>query len=298
MVTVTFLDDPARFLEQAGPTLAAHPASATVVATVAERLARPGAARSAPFCWFAVVEPDRPGEEPGLAIRTHPAAPHPPYVLPMPEASAVALADALVDRGEPVGAVNGSRPAADVLAARIVERRGGTVEVGVHMRLFELGALVPPRTVPGRLRAVRPEEDELALAWLRRFFADADEQAGRTPGDGHTAVESFTLADVERKRDDGTLWFWVDDEDRPVHLTGANPPAFGVARVGPVFTPVEERGRGWASAAVAEVSALLRDAGHRVILFADQANAVSNGIYLALGYEAVEDTVELAILPA
>ncbi|MEQ6901264.1 GNAT family N-acetyltransferase [Nocardioides sp. YIM 152588] len=295
MATVTLLDDPARFLECAGPTLSAHPATATVVATIADRLARGASARPEPFCWFAVVDPGRPGEEPGLAMRTHPGPPHPPYLLAMPEESAVALADALVDRGEPVAAANGARPAVDAFAARVAERTGAEVRVRVHMRLFELGTLRPPRRVPGRLRPVRPEEDGLALDWLRRFHVDADEQGGRGPGDGH-AAESVTPADVARKRADGTLWFWVDDADRPVHLTGANPPAFGVARVGPVYTPSEERGRGWASAAVAEVSALLRDAGNRVILFTDQANPVSNGIYVALGYEAVEDSVELSIV--
>jgi predicted GNAT family acetyltransferase len=68
-----------------------------------------------------------------------------------------------------------------------------------------------------------------------------------------------------------------------------------VSRVGPVFTPKEERGRGWASNAVAEVSRLLRDRGLRVTLFTDQANPTSNKIYVALGYEAVADTVELRI---
>jgi predicted GNAT family acetyltransferase len=80
-----------------------------------------------------------------------------------------------------------------------------------------------------------------------------------------------------------------------VHLTGANPPAYGVARIGPVFTPKEERGRGWASAAVAAVSALLRSRGHRVTLFTDLDNPTSNAIYLALGYQAVVDTAELRL---
>ena len=68
-----------------------------------------------------------------------------------------------------------------------------------------------------------------------------------------------------------------------------------MARIGPVYTPKEERGRGWASAAVAEVSSPLRSRGHRVTLFTDQDNPTSNAIYLALGYEAVVDTAELRL---
>ena len=69
-----------------------------------------------------------------------------------------------------------------------------------------------------------------------------------------------------------------------MHLTGANPPSFGVARVGPVYTPPEQRRKGYASAAVAEVSQRFLDAGARVCLYTDQANPTSNGIYQALGY--------------
>lgn len=290
---VIFFDDPAAFLAAASDVLAADPVQATVVATIAQRMAaRPGSGGAAPYAWFATVG----GADgiAGVAMRTAPFAPYPLYVLSMPDGAATALADALLDRGEEVGGVNGSRPAADVLMARIAERTGGSVEVGMHTRLFELGRLVAPEPPPGRLRRVRPEEAELALAWTRQFLLDADEQGGRAPGTGHDP-ESFTLDDVHRKIDEGTYWFWVDHADTPFHLTGANPPAFGVARVGPVFTPREHRGRGYGGAAVAAVSALLRDLGHRVILFTDQANPVSNELYQRLGYRAVVDTIELRL---
>ena len=82
-----------------------------------------------------------------------------------------------------------------------------------------------------------------------------------------------------------------------MHLTGANPPSFGVARIGPVYTPPAQRRKGYAGAAVAAVSALLRDAGARVCLFTDQANPTSNGVYVALGYRPVVDMVNLRIAP-
>ncbi len=71
-----------------------------------------------------------------------------------------------------------------------------------------------------------------------------------------------------------------------MHLTGVNPPSYGVARVGPVYTPKSHRGRGYASAAVAEVSQRILDEGGRACLFTDQANPTSNKIYEALGYRA------------
>lgn len=289
---VEFYDDPARFLDRAGDTLAAEPVVSTVIATIAGRMAKGSSFGStAPYSWFAVVTDAF--EIVGLAMRTAPFPPYPPYLLAMPDAAAVALADALVDRGEAVGGSNGAFPAARVLADRIAERAGGEVAVSMHMRLFELGTLVDPAPTPGRLRPAYDDEAPLVLEWFRQFHADADEQAGH---EGHAdRADGTTLDDIRERVRGGRVWMWVDDADAPLHLTAANPPAYGVARIGPVFTPKEHRGRGYASAGVAEVSRQLRAEGSRVTLFTDQANPTSNGIYVALGFEPVVDMVELSI---
>src|SRR5436190_14801673 len=104
---VTFDDDPARFLERAGDRRAADPVVSTVVATVAARMTEPNSTGPLmPYSWFAVVT-DPAGEIAGIAMRTAPFPPYPPYLLAMPDAAAVALADALADRGEEVAGVNG-----------------------------------------------------------------------------------------------------------------------------------------------------------------------------------------------
>lgn len=291
--SITFEDDAARFLERAGDRLAAEPVVSTVIATVAARMTQAAPSTPlAPYCWFAVVT-DPAGKIAGVAMRTAPFPPYPPYLLAMPDAAAVALADALVERGEKVGGVNGALPATRVVAERIAERAGGEVEVHMHTRLFELGTLVEPGPTRGRLRPAYDDEAPLALEWFHQFHVDADEQAGHAGRADRS--EATTLDDVRGRIRQGRIWMWVDDGDTPRHLTGANPPAYGVARIGPVFTPKEHRGRGYASAAVAEVSRLLRAEGSRVTLFTDQANPTSNRIYTALGFEPVVDMVELTI---
>jgi predicted GNAT family acetyltransferase len=68
-----------------------------------------------------------------------------------------------------------------------------------------------------------------------------------------------------------------------------------MVRVGPVYTPPELRGHGYASAATAEVSRAALVAGaEEVLLYTDLANPVSNTIYHRLGYEQVEDRVVLS----
>lgn len=291
---VWFTDDGAQLLARAGEHLAQDPVTSTIVSTNARRVAEQGMPDGVPDGWFAVVH-DCGGEIAGVAMRTAPFEPYPPYVLAMPDAAAQALAHAVLARDGEVGGVGGSRPAADVFAAAVASATGGSVEVHLHHRLFQLTTLAEPRVVPGRLRVVRREEAELALQWLRQFFLDADEQAGREPGHLKEGA-GFELAEVHRRIDAGLLWFWADEQDRPVHLVGANPPAFGTVRIGPVYTPAGERGRGWAAAAVAEVSRRALARGDRPVLFTDQANPTSNALYETLGYEPVVDTVQLDVV--
>jgi len=288
------VSDPAEFLAAVGDHLAADPVLGTVVATVATREAGESARGAASPTdrphWYAVA---RDGEAVvGVAMRTAPFEPHPLFVMPMPEPAARGLADLLHARGERVEGVNGALPAARVLADETARLTGGSVRVVMHTRLFELGELTPPPAPPGILRPVTEDEAGLALGWFRAFHADADEQAGRRAGDGHGET-SFDLDDVLVRVRGERLWFW--DDGGPVHLTGCNVPAYGVVRVGPVYTPKQHRGRGYAAAAVAEVSRRIVDGGDRACLFTDQANPTSNRLYEALGYRRVVDMANLRV---
>src|SRR5580693_8947600 len=156
-----------------------------------------------------------------------------------------------------------------------------------HTRLHELGELVWPAPVPGGLQAATEDDVELLMEWFGAFMGDADEQAGRPRG--ASAHEAPDRAEMLRRLRTGRLWFWITEAGERVHLTNASPPSFGVARVGPVYTPPAQRGRGWASNAVAEISRRIQAEGARVCLFTDQANPTSNKIYAALGYQPVAD---------
>jgi FR47-like protein len=293
-VDLDFFADPGAFLELAGPRLGESPVESTVVATIADRAAREVAAGIAqpPHDWYLVARDA--SDVVGLAMRTAHFEPRPPYLLPMPDEAAQQLARELHDRGEEVPAVNGALPAARVFADETARLSGRGSRIHIHTRLFELLELAPPsRSVPGRLRPATSDDLELTKEWYAAFMRDADEQAGREPGS--SGDESPDDDAMLQRIVGGRVWLWVDADDRPVHVTGTNAPSFGVARIGPVYTPCEERGRGWASAAVAEVSRRMLDEGARPCLFTDQANPTSNGIYIALGYRPVVDTVHMLI---
>jgi predicted GNAT family acetyltransferase len=290
---LAFTEDPAEFLEVAGEHLAADPVLNTVLATVTTRSAAEDAAGKPPPAhprwWVSIHDGERVV---GVAMRTAPFVPHPLYVLPMPDAAGRAVAEALVGRGEQVTGVNGALPAAQVIAEALAVSSGGATEVKEHTRLHVLGDLVEPASPPGRLRVATTEDADLCLAWFQGFLSAAAEQAGRP----HTSWEEHVDAElVDGKIARQEVWLWEDGTGEVVHLTSHNPPSFGVARIGPVFTPKEQRGRGYASAGVAGVSRLLLDQGAQVCLFTDQANPTSNKIYAALGYEPVVDMANLAV---
>ena len=289
-----FYDDPAEFLDVAGAHLAEQPVLSTVMAGVASRI-RDQLASGVPWpdgvpCWFAAFV-DR-ATVVATAMRTAPFGEYPAYLLPMSDDAAVLLARTLLDRDEPVLGANGALPAVQVFCEEMARATGKRATVGQHTRLFELGQLKEPRETPGRLRPARLEEQDLVTSWYDAFMADADEQAGRAPGS--SPHESPTPDEMRHRIETGQIFVWEVD-GVPLHVTAATLPAFGVSRVGPVYTPGEHRGQGYASRAVHEVSRLLVERGVRACLFTDQANPTSNKIYEALGYERLVDMANLRV---
>ncbi|MCD4535871.1 GNAT family N-acetyltransferase [Nocardioides sp. cx-169] len=286
--------DPAAFLRDAGALLAADPVVATVASTVSHRIAdadRRGEPRGDyPHWWLAVREC---GDVVGVAMRTAPFEPYPLYVLPMPQEAARELARVLHARGEQVLAVNGALPAAQQVAEETARLVGGTAQVHERMRLWEATEVVTPPQPAGRLRAARAEDTDLATRWWNAFATDAAEQAGRS---AESATGEYLEArEMARRVEEGLVWLWEDESGRVVHLTAHNPPTYGVARVGPVYTPRDARGHGYASAAVAAVTQRLLDTGAQACLFTDLDNSTSNKIYEAVGYRPVVDMVNLRI---
>jgi len=292
-----FFDEPREFLRVTGDYLARQPVVSTVVATVAERIVRERTA-GIPWpvgvpCWFVAVLQD--GDVLGAAMRTAPFGAYPLFLLPMPEDAARELAHVVLERSEQVSAANGALPAVQLFCDEVAARRGGLAEVALHMRLFELDRLVEPPPVEGRLRRAQSDEEALVMRWYDAFMVDADEQAGRPAGtSAHEAPEAGV---VRRNIQEGRILVWEDISGKPVSVVGASQPAYGVSRVGPVYTPPKNRGKGFASAAVAEVSRRILAQGARACLFTDQANPTSNKIYQRLGYRAVVDMAQMVVSP-
>ncbi len=177
-----------------------------------------------------------------------------------------------------VPTVHGPSSAAARFAAIWCELTDAPYSVGMEQRAFELREVIQPRDSPGYLRAATMADYDLAIQWFRAFGREAIEDED----------EAQLHKAVTQKMTDGYLFFWEDEE--PVSMAGlTRPTARGIA-IGPVYTPPDQRGRGYASSAVARLSQDMLDAGKEFCaLFTDLANPTSNSIYQKIGYRAVGD---------
>ncbi len=157
-------------------------------------------------------------------------------------------------------------------------RSGQRHSLRFHLRHYELHRPPPPPRARGRMRVPEPRERELLLAWQLAFV----EEARLADDSGHTQRV------FARRLEQGTIRVW--DDDGIVALAGYGDGGTDVARIAPVFTPPEHRGRSYASALVSELSRELFAMGKRALfLTADASNPTSNGIYRRIGFVSAAD---------
>ncbi|WP_035846877.1 GNAT family N-acetyltransferase [Kitasatospora azatica] len=278
-MTWTLTDSLDEFRAHAGDYLAAHPAENTVLLTIVSNLAGGGTAGGDPsrrprFGWW------RASEDAPVAGAWAQTPPFPLRLGRMPVEAARELLDALTEHRELAG-VSGGVVEARAFAEAWAERTGGTVEIHEEQRLYRLGELTPPATA-GRLRPARPADRELLIDWFGDFFA----VVGVQPHD----VESIVAHRAAR----GDLHIWEDEAGRAVSFAGLSQVTAGMTRIGPVYTPPELRGNGYASAVTAAISAVGCERGaSEVLLFTDLANPTSNSIYQKIGFRPLGDSVIL-----
>jgi uncharacterized protein len=181
----------------------------------------------------------------------------------------------------------GNVPHVHHAAERWAERAGVRTEVAQRQGVYALTEVLDvPGAGGGARRAVEADRG-LLLDWLVAFVEEATLGPSRDPGH----VER--MLDARIGADDAGYWLW-EEGGRPVSLAGYMGPTPGGIRVGPVYTPLEQRRRGYATALVAELSRWLLGRGHRAcFLYTDLANPTSNAIYGKIGYRRVCDSAEI-----
>ena len=235
-----------------------------------------------PIYWATVEEDTRDGDlgVVGCVFRT---PPHQVGVTELPDAVIEPLVASLRESYLSLSGVGGPERTASALASAWTARFGGRWLVAQRQRLHSLSAVrFPSKPAPGMLRPALPPDAPVARAWMAGFI--------RETGARYIGTDTAARLIEERR-----LHLWVDGEPRcMVGAVRDTPNTTGVAAV---YTPPPFRNRGYASVAVATLSRQLLDAGRRsCFLYTDLANPVSNSVYRRIGYEPVDDVVDLVIL--
>ena len=262
-----FTEDVATYADRAWGLLAASPVEHTVALTVIESVRAGHRWSDDPmlFGWY-----DDGAEVRGAVSLT------PPYELllaAVPHDLVAKLVAALRARGVDLPGANGAVPVVDRFAAAWTSGTNRRGVPGLHLRLYRLGALDHPPSPPGRARPANSGDLELAVQWMREFEAEA--------GIRSSSSQSIVRTRIAARR----LWLWEDAE--PVSLAACTPPAAGVARIAPVYTPPDRRRRGYGAAVTAACAEDAVSRGEQVVLFTDLANPTSNSIYQQIGFRPV-----------
>ena len=158
------------------------------------------------------------------------------------------------------------------------------------MCIYQLTAVRPVVGVPGSLRRATLADRELLTRWVAAFYTETGTEPHSDAAAAEQAVTRWLSSEGR------VLYLWEDGE--AVSMAGFGGRTPNGVRVGPVYTPPERRGRGYASALVAAASQMQLDSGRRYcFLFTDLANPTSNHIYQQIGYTPVCDVSEYDFAP-
>jgi len=215
---------------------------------------------------FWIVEHD--GEVRAAALRT------PPHKLVLSYTTDLDAAAALRDAIDDCPGVTGLLPAVEVfMPASLVTSQG----------VYALERVEEVPQPEGAARVATVDDRETVLRWLHEFHAEV----------GSSIPTNERVLDLRLAGNGRGLLLW-EAGGRPVSLAGWGGNTPNGIRIGPVYTPPHLRGRGYATALVAELSQRMLDGGRRFcFLYTDLANPTSNAVYERIGYVRIAESCEL-----
>jgi predicted GNAT family acetyltransferase len=265
------------FLGHAGDFLGAREAEHNLILGIGSRLVREPLLYGEPP-YFAVAE--EAGRIVAVTMRT------PPHNLILSEVDDEAAIGPLLESArsafDSLPGVVGPKGPVEKFARAWQAETGAEARLEIAQRAFRADHVDAPDGVPGRMRDYGPRDRAVAVGWMDAFVAEA------LPDDAPNPESSEDLVDRRHEDPDAGLVLW--DDDGAVSIAGYGGRTPNGIRIGPVYTPPELRGRGYASALTAALTQRLLDGGLKLcFLFTDLANPTSNSIYQRIGYEAVSD---------
>jgi hypothetical protein len=207
----------------------------------------------------------------------------PPYRLgltALPKAAVPALVASIGVAFRTLSGVAGPEPATSAFAAAWAALRDSVWFVQSRQHMLAHKVIVPTRkSPPGALRIATDTERTLAEQWGAAFAAES----------GLAGLDGSLCARLVHDR---RLYLW--DDGAPQCMLGVLRETRDAAAIGILYTPDSARDRGYATASVAAFSGQLLARGVKHSYFClDPANAAAYSICRSLGYDVVQQTVDI-----
>jgi predicted GNAT family acetyltransferase len=281
-VKVVRPSDARAFLDAADPLLLADEARNNLILGICGTLVEDPDRFAEKHFW--VVDGDG-GEPLAAAMRT------PPYNLLLGGCRDESALAALVEEIDDLPGVVGAHPEVDEFVRLWTGSHAVEPQMLREQGVYALEQVQPVPPAPGASRRATRDDLAMLLDWMTAFGEEVLEEKDPGRAEAREAVEHRLGAA------DGGFELW-EDGGEVVSLSGWGGPTPNGIRIGPVYTPPERRGRGYATALVAQLSQTLLDGGRSFcFLYTDLANPTSNAIYERIGYVKVAESAMVAFEP-
>lgn len=235
--------------------------------------------------WFCVV-----GDDAGagtFAWRTPPYAVGLAYYSGETKETVSLLLEVVHDRWQEIPGVIGHREVTDLFTEKWSGNFGAIVKSTMAQRIYRLDSVNRIPAAPGWMRPAMLIDKDLVYSWILAFNIDTGE---------NTILPS--IENITHRIETGELYLW-ENNGKPVSLVGKGRSTDHGVTIGPVYTPEELRRQGYASSCVADVCKEILQSGYDFCtLYTDLSNAISNSIYMKIGFKPVCDSVQYNFLPS
>jgi predicted GNAT family acetyltransferase len=159
------------------------------------------------------------------------------------------------------------------------------LEIQMNMRIYECKSVQQVEFAEGTLKQATMDDHDLVHKWRISFREDAN-VVGPMDEDG-----------TARQIGNGSFYLWVSDNPVSMALYGRR--TGNGASIRDVYTPPDQRRKGYATAVTAAVSQLILDSGKKYsTLYTDLDNPTSNSIYMQIGYKPIMDSTLWRFTPS
>lgn len=183
--------------------------------------------------------------------------------------------------------VNTEKEVSQIFAKEFCKIAGKEPKVHFEMRILVLEELKEAKLRDDVIFRKATMKDKDTLIEYRRIFSE------------EALHENLTQEDLEKKffKNFEMGYYVLEKDGKIVSQAVSNRYLIKGKSIGGVFTPVEERGNGYAYNLVYRLSKEFLDSGvEYCVLFTDDSNPISNYIYEKIGYERRADTSEILFI--